>query len=88
MEKARPKYQDAECEEEKQPPCTKRASALLEKLVRMREVLGHIEGTTADQSIDEDAGSGSLPLLELQLNMANRDAEEILARLNNLAARI
>ena len=80
------KLQD--CEMEKRSPCTDRASSLLEKFLRMREVLDRIEGTNSDRGTDEDAGSGSLPLLELQLDMANRDAEGILARLEVLADRI
>jgi len=72
----------------KQTACTDMASLLLEKLERMQCALDLIEGTNSAKCPDEDAGPGSLPLLELQLSMANAGAISILDRLYWLADRI
>lgn len=80
-------YQDADCVK-KAATCTDLASGLLEKFIQMREILDHIEGTSSEQSPDEDPGPGMLPLLELLLRKANQDAESIKFRIYGLADRI
>ncbi len=88
MEKCEPGRRTTTAVEVARTTCTDMASYLLEKFGRMRETLDRIEGTNSDRDIDEDPGPGSLPLLELQLNMANKDAVAILERIDGLATRI
>ena len=80
-------YQDADCVK-KVATCTDLASGLLERFNRIRLTLDRIEGTNSEGEPDEDVGPGALPLLELRLRMANRDAEDIMARIDALANRI
>ncbi len=88
MAKCKPVQPMTEDEAEVRVTCTDRASYLLEKFGRMRLTLDRIEGTDSGRGPDEDPGPGTLPLLELQLVMANKDATDIVDRLHALADRI
>jgi len=73
---------------EKQLSCTDLASTLLEKFSQMRLTFDLIEGTDSTKGPDQDPGPGSMPRLELRLQIANDEAQALQGRLHRLADRI